>query len=85
LDVRSAAYVTAGQRIRCPRCGDVHALEKRDRTKQLYVVCGGEVIRAADEHWLDPSAFGEYERIIDLTDESGEPKTVWERRRISGR
>jgi hypothetical protein len=80
LDVDSPAYVIAGQCIRCPRCGDVHTLTKRDRTPRLYVVCGGDVVPAANEHWLDPTAFGEVERVIDLTDDSGEPRTTWELR-----
>jgi hypothetical protein len=80
LDVYSPAYVIAGQCIRCPRCGDVHTLTKRDRTPRLYVVCGGDVIPAANEHWLDPTAFDQFERVIDLTDDSGEPRTTWERR-----
>lgn len=79
LDVYSPAYVIAGQSIRCPRCGEIHTLTKRDRTPRLYVVCGRDVVPAAHEHWLDPTAFDEVERVIDLTEDSGEPRTTWER------
>jgi hypothetical protein len=85
LDVYSPAYVIAGQCIRCPRCGDVHTLTKRDRTPRLYVVCDEDVVLAANEHWLNPTAFDEFERVIDLTADSGEPTTTWERRGVRER
>ena len=54
----SAAYVQAGRRVRCDRCGTVHVLlrseDPDDDSGELFVECCGRLLHAARNHWLTP-------------------------------
>jgi hypothetical protein len=52
----SPAYVRAGRRVRCDRCGKTHVLVRSDDpdddSGELYVECCDRVLPAAHKHWL---------------------------------
>jgi hypothetical protein len=64
------AFVKAGRRVRCDRCGKVHTLVRSDNPEddsgELYVECCGDVFHAAHHHWLHRLEPGDGDHEIHL-------------------